>query len=459
MGGAARRVLVLGLDGGDVRPARPAGSRPGSSRSCRWPRGAGVPLALTSVYPAKTIPAWYSFATGQDPGLARHLRLHRAGRRPREEPDRPDVPARRGDLGPPLRARASPSGCSTSRCGPATRSTASSCPGCSRDDPHRPTRTGSRRSLEADRGRALPARAPRLPGGRPGPVDRPGDPLRRAARRSTPRSSAERYHPDFLFALLPRDRPGPAPALGRAHPPASTEIGSDLKRFWRTVDWTVARIDSAFRAAGGPAVTLVISDHGHGVARSDFFTNRWLAQEGYLVFKPHTAPQSLRRRRGDPLLLASDRFRPDALARPGPGRPTSGRDGAGSGSDGSSTGAGSFESMAPHIDWEKTVAFSYPVPEGIYLNRYNTGPHPGGGPGGDLGDPIEARGLPAAHIEVFDRDDPLPGQEPRPGARAPPEDRRPRHGAEDGLQLPRPDARPTAPATSTGAASTGWKGS
>ena len=28
----------------------------------------GVRAPLTSVYPAKTIPAWYSFATGKDPG-------------------------------------------------------------------------------------------------------------------------------------------------------------------------------------------------------------------------------------------------------------------------------------------------------------------------------------------------------------------------------------------------------
>ncbi|MCI4360935.1 MAG: hypothetical protein L3J91_04465, partial [Thermoplasmata archaeon] len=29
------------------------------------------------------------------------------------------------------------------------------------------------------------------------------------------------------------------------------------------------------------------------------------------------------------------------------------------------------EGMREQIDWETTVAYSYPVPEGIYLNRYN----------------------------------------------------------------------------------------
>ncbi|HXQ48871.1 MAG TPA: alkaline phosphatase family protein, partial [Thermoplasmata archaeon] len=211
---------------------------------------------------------------------------------------------------------------------------------------------------------------------------------------------AERYHPDFLFALFREtDRVQHQHWAELTRP--FDEIGSDLKLFWRTVDWTVARIDSAFRAAGGPAVTLVISDHGHGVARSDFFTNRWLAQEGYLVFKPHTAPQSLRRRAATRLLLTSDRFRPtrwivrglaDRL-RGGRGREWLGR---------LMTGRASFESMAPQIDWEKTVAFSYPVPEGIYLNRYNTGltPEAGRAAISAIRSKLEAYKL--AHIEVFD---------------------------------------------------------
>jgi len=67
MAGARRRVLVLGLDGGTfdlLDPWMKAGELPFlKSLSAR-----GIRAPLTSVFPPKTIPAWYSFATGQDPG-------------------------------------------------------------------------------------------------------------------------------------------------------------------------------------------------------------------------------------------------------------------------------------------------------------------------------------------------------------------------------------------------------
>src|SRR5208282_1395644 len=67
MVGSPRRYLVLGLDGGTfdlLDPLMEAGELPFLSSLVQ--RGARAPLR--SVYPAKTIPAWYSFATGKDPG-------------------------------------------------------------------------------------------------------------------------------------------------------------------------------------------------------------------------------------------------------------------------------------------------------------------------------------------------------------------------------------------------------
>src|SRR5690349_14396565 len=93
-----RRVLVLGLDGATfdlLDPLMEAGHLPFLRRLAE--RGARARLA--SVFPPKTIPAWYSFATGQDPG---GLGVHRAGRWPGPVEDRPDVPSGRRRLGPPL---------------------------------------------------------------------------------------------------------------------------------------------------------------------------------------------------------------------------------------------------------------------------------------------------------------------------------------------------------------------
>ncbi len=62
-----RRFLILGLDGGTfdlLDPLMDAGELPFLKSLV----SSGVRAPLTSVYPAKTIPAWYSCATGQDPG-------------------------------------------------------------------------------------------------------------------------------------------------------------------------------------------------------------------------------------------------------------------------------------------------------------------------------------------------------------------------------------------------------
>lgn len=221
------------------------------------------------------------------------------------------------------------------------------------------------------------------------------------------------------------------------------------------VDGTCARIDASFRAVGGPQRTFVISDHGHGAARSDFFTNRWLAREGYLVFrKPATG---WHRRLAARVLLASERYRAtrwlvrglaDRL-RGGRGRNFVGK---------MLAGEGSFEAMAPNIDWERTVAFSYPVPEGIYLNRYRTAmtPEEADRTVAEIRHKLET--CPDAHIEVF---------EPRELYRGRNLSNAPALLLRiDGLatetrmdfSYPEPMLRDL-PASSTGAGSTGWKGS
>ena len=58
---------MLGLDGGTfqlLNPLMEAGELP----FLRSLVQRGVSAPLMSVYPSKTIPAWYSFATGLDPG-------------------------------------------------------------------------------------------------------------------------------------------------------------------------------------------------------------------------------------------------------------------------------------------------------------------------------------------------------------------------------------------------------
>jgi predicted AlkP superfamily phosphohydrolase/phosphomutase len=179
-------------------------------------------------------------------------------------------------------------------------------------------------------------------------------------------SLAERHKPDFLFALF-RETDRLQHQLWTELAQPVEQIPADLRTFWRAVDTACAQVDAAFRAAGGPAVTLVISDHGHGAIRSDFFTNRWLEEQGYLVLRDPAnrvsrrlfGNVSLAAQRVPPLRWAS-RVLADFL-----------RDGRGADFASRVVGDASFESVSSHIDWEKTVAYSYPVPEGIYLNLRN----------------------------------------------------------------------------------------
>ncbi len=362
MSSSPARVLVVGLDGGTFDLFDPW-IRSGEFPFLRDLMARGYRSPLTSVFPAKTIPAWYSFATGLDPGAlgifgftepnggpgkSRIIQTFRPAEAFWDRLSRRGVPV--GVLNFPVRAGYPLNGFVV--------------PGMLSDDP--PTYP---EPLGEELARATGApHLPELPPYRD--ADR-AEWIERATRAVAQHATyaehlCERYRPSFLFTLLREtDR------VEHQHWAELTrpfgEVGEDLKRFWRTVDDSCRRIEEAFRRVGGPSTTLVISDHGHGAIRSEFFTNRWLAQEGYLKFK---RPVDTRRRRvATRVLLALDRLGPTrALVRKVVDRL---RSASGDGGLGHFVaGEVSFEAMAERIDWDATVAYSYPVPEGIYLNRY-----------------------------------------------------------------------------------------
>ncbi len=361
MSGPARRVLVLGLDGGTfdlLDPLMEAGELP----FLRSLAAKGVRAPLTSVYPAKTIPAWYSFATGRDPGELGVFGFAE----PTGEPGRSrlvhsfrpveafwDRLSRFGIevgilnfpmlSGYPLHGFVLPGMLSE---------TAVTYP------------QELRAEVERSIGAGYPGELPTFrEAERDAWVAAATEAVGRRARAAA--ALAERHRPGFLFALF-RETDRIEHQLWDELDRPVAEIPADLLGFWRAVDAACAEVDRAFRAGGGPAVTLVISDHGHGAVRSDFLTNRWLHGEKLLVFRE---PRSLTvRNMAARLALAAQRVpiavgvsrRLADLLRGGR-HPDLARllDGA------------SFEASSPRIDWKRTVAFSYPVPEGIYLNPFN----------------------------------------------------------------------------------------
>jgi predicted AlkP superfamily phosphohydrolase/phosphomutase len=363
MSSSRRRFLVIGLDGGTfdlLDPLMQAGELP----FLRSLTERGVRAPLESVYPPKTIPAWYSFATGKDPGglgifgftqpdgipgksrLVQTFRPHEAMW---------DFLSRKGIrvgvLNFPLHSGYPINGFVI--------------PGMLNEDP-----VSYPANLKGELEEEL---------GAPYPIELP--PYRTfertqwmelatkdvAHRGRAAAILAERERPEFLFVLFREtDRVEHQHWAELARPVA--QIPPDLLQFWRTVDAACHAIDAAFRAGGSPVITLVVSDHGHGRAESDFFTNRWLVENGFLVFRDRR--ESIRRQSLSRLAFVMQRFpraqkvlEPIAdLLRGGPLREKVGS---------YITGASTFEAVAHRIDWERTVAYSYPVPEGIYLNFRN----------------------------------------------------------------------------------------
>ncbi len=357
-----RRFLILGLDGGTfdlLDPLMDAGELPFLKSMVRN----GVRAPLTSVYPAKTIPAWYSFATGQDPG---QLGIY-GFTEPTDEPGtsrivqtfRPaeamwDQLSRKGvkvgvvnfplGAGYPIHGFVMPGMFSAH---PVTY----------------PLSLGA--EVEDTLGAPYP---PELP------IHRESDRahwLELATQTVMQRGRsaaalAERYRPEFLFTLFRETDRVEHQYWSELARPVS-EIPADLLRFWRAVDAACREVDTAFRSSGGPAVTLVVSDHGHGENRSDFFTNRWLIEEGLLVLREgkDVGGRNLLARM---ILWSQQRGLGRLLAKPVADFL---REGKAEGFARLLNGAGSFEQMAERIDWRRTVAYSYPVPEGIYLNLRN----------------------------------------------------------------------------------------
>jgi predicted AlkP superfamily phosphohydrolase/phosphomutase len=356
------RVLVLGLDGGTfdlLNPWFAAGELPYLHSLVTN----GLSARLTSVYPAKTIPAWYSFATGLDPGALGVFGFTAPdggpGRSRIVQTFRPaeaiwDSLSRRGRrvgvVNFPLRSGYPVNGFFL--------------PGMLTD---RPTThpAALRAELEEELGEPIGAELPPFRD-----ADRAGW-MAQAVHLVEQRGRigellCRRPTPDFLFVLF-RETDRVQHQLWSELVQGPARSGGDVCAFWRALDDACARIDRAFREAGGSAVTLVVSDHGHGAARSDFFTNRWLEAEGYLKFK---GAGDARRAITSRVLVGLDRF--ESLRRPlravvdrlGSSRP-------GSKMTSLVTGDSSFEATSSRIDWARTEAFSYPVPEGIYLNRWN----------------------------------------------------------------------------------------
>jgi len=392
MGRPARRFLVLGLDGGTfdlLDPLMAAGELPFLKSLVHR----GVRAPLRSVYPAKTIPAWYSFATGKDPGELGifgftepdgmdHSKLVQTFRPAEAFWDTLSrIGVKVGVVNFPFRAPYPLHGFVVP--GMFSGATATF-PSSVKDEIHQtigsdyPSELPVYREAERDAWVAAATRA----------VEQRG---------KVAAALAERHSPGFLFALFRETDRLEHQLWSELGRPVSG-IPADLLQFWRVVDRACERVDTAFRAGGRPAVTLVISDHGHGPIQSDFLTNRWLAEEKFLVFRE--GAESSRRTVLGRMLLLAEKVRPtrrllDSLV-------DFVRDGRRAKVAEFLGGSTSFEEFSKRIDWKRTVAFSYPVPEGIYLNPNNP----------DLTeerrDAIRAEirrrleAYPDAHIEVLD---------------------------------------------------------
>jgi predicted AlkP superfamily phosphohydrolase/phosphomutase len=362
MARVARRCLVLGLDGGTfdlLDPLVRAGEMPFLASLLR--RGARA--TARSVYPAKTIPAWYSFATGMDPGgLGVFGFLEPDGGPGRSQFVRTFRPAEA--FWDTLSRAGATVGVLNLPIGAGYPVHGFMMPGFFADDPAS-FPSSLRGQLETALGCPYPEELPVYRA-----ADRArwlGNATRALALRARAAGHlARRERPDFLFVLFRETDRIEHQMWSELDRPVE-EIPADLRAFWRAVDAACAEVDAAFREGGGPTTTLVLSDHGHGAVRSDFLTNRWLVREGFLRFSNGDSLDG--RRLLARLILASQRWSigrrmgtslADALRRQGlqPLQRFLG-------------GRTSFEAAAPRIDWRRSLAYSYPVPEGIYLNRYN----------------------------------------------------------------------------------------
>lgn len=172
---------------------------------------------------------------------------------------------------------------------------------------------------------------------------------------------------DFLFVLLSETDRLLHNVYDHLAAPTARQPAA-AQRFWKALDTTFGRLHRSFHGDGTTGYTALLSDHGFGPAEGYFFTNRFLQKRGYLVVKPN-APFGWRPWAADlacrvdralplrPLFRAtrslSHRLRPRV-----PGK------------DGDSLDQ-TFGWFSQYIDWKATRAYSFPVPEAIYANRFN----------------------------------------------------------------------------------------
>ncbi|MDE1820693.1 MAG: alkaline phosphatase family protein [Euryarchaeota archaeon] len=183
------------------------------------------------------------------------------------------------------------------------------------------------------------------------------------------------HHPDLLFVLFSEtDRVqhnhwDALAAFPRTKDPA-------VRRYWGALDSAFHRVRAAFDAdAGGlSGTTWLLSDHGFGPAQGYFFTNRFLERRGYLVTRGRAS--------------ATARLRPwitDVMARTDEALPLRAPLGLADHlrhrmaprsqeRDGDALDQ-TFGWFSQFVDWKRTRAFSFPVPEAIYANTFD-GPVP-----------------------------------------------------------------------------------
>lgn len=152
----------------------------------------------------------------------------------------------------------------------------------------------------------------------------------------------------------------------------------EVAAYWTALDTTFQRIVEAFhRGRPGEGLTVVLSDHGFGTQTGEFYTNRFLQRSGFLQVLP-SAPSETGPRLRD-LLASLDRIVPlrrllrarsegpsDTAAKAKGGAEESPKPTVSEGGEDGGPGDRTFGWYSQFIDWERTRAVSFPIPEGIY---------------------------------------------------------------------------------------------
>lgn len=159
---------------------------------------------------------------------------------------------------------------------------------------------------------------------------------------------AEEYQPDVLILVYEapdRIQHGLWRYSAESHPSAAS--GEEQAKYQRVAE-TFRRLDESLGQllswADDETAVFVVSDHGFAPLRGIFYLNGWLAERGFLHYRP--LPFSLRRR-AKPILDGVRRFIPPSLLQRGR----------------------RLFSPQSAIDWSRTQAYAgLPTENGIYIN-------------------------------------------------------------------------------------------